>query len=138
MTWVRRLNQFADRLSDRLNPLLVKEVRQALKGRLFLTAFGLLLLGAWGVSLLGVNAAGEAIYSQSTPGLLGAYVVALQIAVLAFVPTVAFRSMQAESEFNTWELVCITTLSPPILTAGAAYLLALCGSRLLSELRGMV
>ena len=71
MTWVRQLDQIADSFSDRLNPLLVKEVRQALKGRLFLMAFGLLLLGAWFVSVFGVTAAGDAIYWQSIPWLLG-------------------------------------------------------------------
>ena len=118
MTWGSRLDQFADRFSDRLNPLLVKEVRQALKGRLFLLTFSLLLLGAWCVSVFGVTAAGDAIYWQSSPWLLGAYVIVLQIAVLAFVPTMAFRSMQAETDFNTWELVCITTLSPRRLVGG--------------------
>ena len=118
MTWGSHLDQFADRFNDRLNPLLVKEVRQALKGRLFLITFALLLLGAWCVSVFGVNSAGDAIYWQSSPWLLGAYVIVLQIAVLAFVPTMAFRSMQAETEFNTWELVCITTLSPRRLVAG--------------------
>lgn len=118
MTWGRHFDQFADRFSDWLNPLLVKEVRQALKGRLFLMTFALLLLGAWCVSVFGVTAAGDAIYWQSSPWLLGAYVIVLQIAVLAFVPTMAFRSMQSETDFNTWELVCITTLSPRRLVSG--------------------
>lgn len=118
MSWGRHFDQFADKFSDRLNPLLVKEVRQALKGRLFLLTFALLLLGAWCVSVFGVTAAGEAIYWQSSPRLLGAYILVLQIAVLAFVPTIAFRSMQAETDFNTWELVCITTLSPRRLVGG--------------------
>lgn len=77
-----------------------------------------MLLGAWCVSAFGVTAAGDAIYWQSSPWLLGAYLLALQIAVLALVPTIAFRSMQAETEANTWELVCITTLSPRRLVSG--------------------
>ena len=118
MKWGRQFDQFADSFSDRLNPLLVKEVRQALKGRLFLLTFGLLLLGAWVVSAFGVTAAGDAIQWQSSPTLLASYITALQIAVVGLVPFIAFRSMQAEAEANTWELVCITTLSPRRLVGG--------------------
>ena len=95
MKWGRQFDQFADSFSDRLNPLLVKEVRQALKGRLFLLTFGLLLLGAWVVSAFGVTAAGDAIQWQSSPTLLASYITALQIAVVGLVPFIAFRSMQA-------------------------------------------
>ena len=118
MRWGRQFDQFAESFSDRLNPLLVKEVRQALKGRLFLLTFGLLLLGAWVVSAFGVTSAGDAIQWQSSPSLLGGYIAALQIAVIGLVPFIAFRSMQAEAEANTWELVCITTLSPRRLVGG--------------------
>jgi hypothetical protein len=84
----------------------------------FLFTFGWLLLGAWVVSTFGVTSAGDAIQWQSSPWLLGYYVVALQIAVVGLVPFMAFRSMQTESEANTWELVCITTLSPRRLVGG--------------------
>ena len=36
-----------ERLGDRFNPIVVKEVRQALKSRQFVLTFLLLLLAAW-------------------------------------------------------------------------------------------
>lgn len=118
MVWVHQPDLHPRRLSDFLNPLLVKEIRQALKGRLFLTAFTLLVLGAWFVSAFGITTIGEAISWQSSPWLLTAYVIGLQIAVLIFVPLLAFGNMQAETEENTWELICITTMSPRRLVGG--------------------
>lgn len=118
MSWVERVDQFVDRLSDRLNPLLVKEVRQMLKGKLFLTTFSLLLWGLWISSVVGVYLAGASIDDHGFPGLLGAYLVGLQITLLVFVPFIAFRSMQAETEENTWELIAITTLSARRIISG--------------------
>ena len=118
MTWVRQFDQLTDRLSDRLNPLLLKELRQAFKGRLFVYTFGLLLLGAWCVSVFGITTLGDAIQWHSSPLLLSAYVILLQVAVLVLVPMLTFRSMQAETEANTWELICITTLSSVRLVSG--------------------
>lgn len=118
MNWVERVDQFVDRLSDRLNPLLVKEVRQMLKGKLFLTTFSLLLWGLWLSSAVGVYLAGDNIDEHGFPGLLGAYLVGLQITLLVFVPFIAFRSMQSETEENTWELIAITTLSARRIISG--------------------
>ena len=41
-------------LGDRFNPIVVKEVRQALKSRQFVGTFLLLLLAAWAGSIFGV------------------------------------------------------------------------------------
>ena len=43
-----------ERIGDRLNPILVKETRQALKSRQFLITFALLLFLGWGWSILGI------------------------------------------------------------------------------------
>ncbi len=118
MKWLQKVDQVLDRLSDRLNPLLVKEVRQMLKGKLFLTTFSLLLLGLWVSSMLGVQVAGGHIDEQGVPALLATYLIGLQITLLVFVPFMSFRSMQAETEENTWELIAITTLSARRIISG--------------------
>ena len=41
------LEKLLARIGDRLNPILVKEARQALKSRQFTVTFSLLLFGAW-------------------------------------------------------------------------------------------
>ena len=50
-----------ERLGDRFNPIVVKEVRQALKSRQFVVTFLLLLLAAWAGSIFGVSYLGESI-----------------------------------------------------------------------------
>ena len=44
---------FTDYVTDRLNPILVKETRQALKSRQFIITFMLLLTVAWLISVFG-------------------------------------------------------------------------------------
>ena len=48
-----------ERLGDRFNPIVVKEVRQALKSRQFVVTFLLLLLAAWAGSIFGVSVSGR-------------------------------------------------------------------------------
>ncbi|MGE3778068.1 MAG: hypothetical protein AB7F89_12845, partial [Pirellulaceae bacterium] len=49
-----RVEAALERASEWLNPILVKEARQALKSRQFVVTFSLLLICGWGWSLLGV------------------------------------------------------------------------------------
>ena len=50
-----------DYVTDRLNPILVKETRQALKSRQFIITFMLLLTVAWLISVFGTIWYGPAI-----------------------------------------------------------------------------
>jgi len=108
----RSVEAALDRLSERLNPILVKEARQALKSRQFLITFTLLLLCGWGWSVLGIALLSPAIYYA--PGgrfmMIGYYLV-LAAPVLVIVPFSAFRSLAAEREDGTFELLSITSLS---------------------------
>ena len=55
-------------LGDWLNPILVKEARQALKSRQFVITFGLLLICGWVWSILGLAIIGpEAAYGVHGP-----------------------------------------------------------------------
>ncbi len=116
---VRRFDAFVDRLSEQLNPILVKEARQALKSRQFIVTFALLLSCGWAWSLLGIALASPGIYHA--PGgtfmLLGYYFV-LAAPVLIVVPFSAFRSLASEREDGTFELLSITSLGSRQIVTG--------------------
>ena len=116
---VRRFDAFVDRMSERLNPILVKEARQALKSRQFVVTFALLLACGWAWSLLGIALASPGIYHA--PGgtfmLLGYYFV-LAAPVLIVVPFSAFRSLASEREDGTFELLSITSLGSRQIVTG--------------------
>jgi hypothetical protein len=102
-----------ERLGDRFNPIVVKEVRQALKSRQFVGTFFLLLLAAWGGSIFGVSYLGESIdYGSPAATFYGGFLFALCFASLVIVPFSAFRSVVEERTETTLELLQITALSP--------------------------
>ncbi|HEX3871883.1 MAG TPA: hypothetical protein VHV77_15670 [Pirellulales bacterium] len=106
-------------VSDRLNPLLVKECRQALKGRQFAATFAVLLFGSWFWSLAGIAIIGpEAYYTPVGPMMFFGYYLLLAFPLTVVVPYGAFRSMAAECEDRTFELVSITTLGPRQIISG--------------------
>ena len=97
---------------DRLNPILVKEARQAMKSRQFVVTFSLLLIFGWLWTVLFIAFGVPAIfYAPVGPGVLTGYYVVLSIPLLIVVPYAAFRSLAAEREDGTYELLSITTLS---------------------------
>ncbi len=114
-----RFDATIDRLSERLNPILVKEARQALKSRQFVITFSLLLACGWAWSLVGIALASPGIYFA--PGgtfmLIGYYFV-LAAPVLVVVPFSAFRSLAAEREDGTFELLSITSLGSRQIVTG--------------------
>jgi hypothetical protein len=104
---------------ERLNPILVKEARQALKSKQFVITFTLLLLAGWVWSMLGVALLSPGVYYA--PGgrfMLSGYFIILTIPVLVIVPFSAFRSLAAEREDGTFELLSITALSSRQIVTG--------------------
>ena len=107
------------RSSERLNPILVKEARQALKSRQFVITFALLLLSGWIWSLMGIALLLPGVYYEpSGPYMLAGYLVVLLVPMLLIVPFSAFRSLAAEREDGTYELVSITGLSARQIVTG--------------------
>jgi hypothetical protein len=100
-----------ERIGDRLNPILVKETRQALKSRQFLLTFALLLFLGWGWSILGIAKIGPGVYvgTHGATMFMG-YIAILAFALMIVVPFGAFRSLAAEQESRTYELLSITAL----------------------------
>ncbi|MCI0359447.1 MAG: ABC transporter permease, partial [Planctomycetaceae bacterium] len=107
-----RIESLLDRIGDRLNPILVKEARQAMKSRQFVVTFSLLLIFGWLWTVMFIAFGLPAIfYAPVGPAVMTGYYVILSIPLLIVVPYAAFRSLAAEREDGTYELLSITTLS---------------------------
>jgi hypothetical protein len=108
-----------ERVGNRCNPIVVKEVRQALKSRQFVSTFLLLLLVAWAGSIFGVSYLGESIdYGSSAVTFYSGFLFALCAATLVIVPFSTFRSIVEERTETTLELLQITGLSPVQIVRG--------------------
>jgi hypothetical protein len=106
---ITRLEAFG----DHCNAIVVKEVRQSLKSRQFVGTFVLLLIVAWGGSVVNVSLSGDSIeYGSSAEWFFHLFFIILCVASLVIVPFAAFRSIVEERAENTLELVQITALSP--------------------------
>lgn len=112
---------------ERLNPILVKEVRQSLKSRQFEISFGLTLLAAVGWTLLYMSFAVPRIYYVPGGGieLLNGYAIILLVPLLIVIPFSAFRSLTTEIEESTFELLSITSLSAKQIVTGKLAMAAL-------------
>ncbi|MEZ6065727.1 MAG: hypothetical protein R3B90_08480 [Planctomycetaceae bacterium] len=108
-----------ERAADRLNPIFVKETRQALKSKQFVIAFLLLVTAGWMITFFGVLAQGGNLdYTDAGRWLFSAYFVVLSAAVTIVVPFTAFRSLMAERDDATYEPLVITMLSPRQIVLG--------------------
>ncbi len=114
-----RLDEWLERAGERLNPILVKEARQALKSRQFLVTFTLLLICGWGWSLFGVALLMPSVYyAPNGPFMLVGYFTILNVPLLLIVPFSAYRSLAGEREDGTYELLSITALSSRQIVTG--------------------
>jgi len=114
-----RVDRWLERGGERLNPILVKESRQALKSKQFFITFTLLLACGWGWSLFGVALLTPGIYyAPSGPFMLIGYSIVLTVPLLLIVPFAAYRSLASEREDGTYELLSITSLSSRQIVTG--------------------
>ncbi len=114
-----RIEALLERWGDRLNPILVKEARQALKSKQFTISFALLLICGWAWSILGViSQMPDIYYAPSGMMLLSGYYFVLAVPLLLIVPFSSFRSLAAEREDGTYELLSISTLSSRQIVTG--------------------
>ena len=111
--WIERLDEWSVRVGDALNPILVKETRQALKSRQFVITFSVLLFAALAWTIIGSLSMMPQIYTTpSAPRMLIGYYLVLALPMLLVVPLAAYRSLEGEIDDGTLELLSITTLSP--------------------------
>lgn len=107
------IDQKLETAGEYLNPILVKETRQALKSRQFAVTFALVLLTSWIWSLLAIYFRYPGIlYSPDGPFLMVGYLDILLFPLVVIIPFSAFRSLASEREDGTFELLSISTLSP--------------------------
>ncbi len=117
--WLERIDRWALRAGDAVNPILVKETRQALKSRQFVATFSLLLLAALGWTVVGSLLMMPQIYFlPSGPTMLVGYYLVLAVPMLLVIPLAAYRSLEAEIDDGTLELLSITSLSPRQIVIG--------------------
>lgn len=108
-----RIDSWCERFGDTLNPILVKETRQALKSRQFVMTFSVLLIASLAWTVIGSMMIMPQIYtSPSAQWMLTGYYVVLAVPMLLVVPLAAYRSLEGEIDDGTLELLSITTLSP--------------------------
>jgi len=118
------------RLSDALNPILLKEVRQAMRGRYFKYSFWFTLTVA---TLVGLSVLLVTMMNGDEDMLGPAFFIAifacLALAAHVLVPFSAFLSMGGEWDENTWDLLVLSNLKPrqivlgKVLSAGVQALL---------------
>ena len=114
-----RVEAWLDRLGDRLNPILVKEARQSMKSRQFVITFSLLLIFGWMWTLLFIAFSVPAVYyAPYGSAMLVGYYIVLTVPLLIVVPYSSFRSLAAEREDGTYELLSITSLSARQIVTG--------------------
>ncbi len=113
MSTIERSISVLETVGDRANPILVKETRQSLKSRQFVVTFMLLLAASWFIFTMGVMLGGDAIeFGAIGNEFFWFFYVILAFAVLVLVPFSAYRSLLAEKDQTTYDLLSITTLSP--------------------------
>lgn len=114
-----RVEAVLEAISERMNPILVKEARQAMKSKQFSVTFSLLLLFGWlyTVFFVVVNLPGV-FYSPFGPLMLVGYYLILAVPLLIVVPYASFRSLAAELEDGTFDLLSITALSARQIVTG--------------------
>src|SRR3954453_22555387 len=113
------IERFLILVGDWLNPILVKETRQAIKSSQFTITFVLVLVACW-IATIGVVAfVGPRIFYSAEGGtLLVWYYAILALPLMVVVPLSAFRSLTAEREDNTYDLLSITSIKPRQIISG--------------------
>jgi len=111
--WLDRIDRWCEQIGDAVNPIMVKEARQALKSRQFVITFSALLFVALAWTIIGSLSMMPQIYtSPSAPRMLTGYYFVLAVPMLLVVPMAAYRSLEGEIDDGTLELLSISALGP--------------------------
>jgi len=107
-----RVDRATERVTALLNPILPKEARQSLKSKQFLVTFFCLLAASCTWTILGIVYNAPEVYFLPTGStMMTGYFLILSVSMFAFVPLLAFRSLAAELDEGTYEMLAITRLS---------------------------
>jgi hypothetical protein len=106
-------------LADRANPIVVKEVRQGLRGKSFALFFSLLLGAAFFIALIGMAEVLDKRGSdESGRACFMALFVCLSTVQFFIIPYSAYRGMARERDDETWVLLTLTGLGPRRIVGG--------------------
>ncbi len=108
--------QLSERAQEVVGPIVVKEVRQGLRARVFGVFFGLMLAACLVVAIIAL--ATSSAYDQGGRDAFGAFLVALNVVCCFVIPYTAFRSMAREREDETWVLLALTGLGARSIVRG--------------------
>lgn len=97
---------------EAVGPIVVKEVRQGLRARVFAICFGLLLLACLVTSLVAAAEVREETMATLGPQYLTLFLCGLAVVCFFVIPYTAYRSMAREREDETWVLLTLTGLGP--------------------------
>lgn len=106
-------------LSDRTNPIVVKEIRQAVKSKTFIGLYDVALLVCLAISLIACGS-----YAQQDPtkamgdNVFYALLACLWIAGVLLMPLLAFHGMSSERTDNAYDLLNVSGLSPGRIVRG--------------------
>jgi hypothetical protein len=106
-TWLRWL----DEASDRLSPIVVKEVRQIVRGREFNYSFMVSLLVGLVVAFIGAANASTSGSGTTGQSVFVALTACLALLGIGIVPFGAFSALRNERLEQTMDLITVTTLS---------------------------
>lgn len=109
-------DRFGERLADTVNPIVVKEVRQGLRTRVFWLFFTLMLVVNLFISLVCFAMAED--NANVGRGAFIAFFVVLSFVQFFIIPYTAYRSMAREAEQETWVLLTLTGLGPRRILGG--------------------
>src|SRR5437763_8543458 len=108
-----------DNAGDRLNPIVLKEIRQMVRGREFNYSFTLCL--AAGLIAAFVGASG-AVYGAESSGvtIFSVLMSLLRLVGLGVAPLATFSALRSEQTDQTLDLIALTELSPRRIVVGPA------------------
>jgi hypothetical protein len=106
-----------DHWSDRLSPIVVKEIRQMVRGREFNYSFGISLLAGFLVAFFGLGF-GLTSVGEAGAWVFSALMVCLGLLGLVVVPLGAYSALRNERVDQTFDLITQTTLSPRRIVIG--------------------
>ncbi len=107
----------AERWLERAGPLVVKELRQGLRARVFGIVFGLVLFSCFALAVFAF-ADSQALGTPRGPKYVGTYLACLGLVTFFVIPFTAFRSMMREQEDETWVLLVLTGMGARSIVRG--------------------
>jgi hypothetical protein len=103
---------WGERLSERLNPIIVKEVRQGLRTRVFWICFSLMLFACLIISLIAFASTRQDEMAVDGDKFFFAFFFCVAVVQFFIIPYSAYRSLAREREDETWVLLTLTGLGP--------------------------